>query len=111
MTSAECPIEDETAPRTEVQLHGEYDLPTAGDLAAVLAEAMSLDEGADLVLDLRDLRFMDASSVTVLIRAKIYLADHDRALVLRSPSPIAFRVLQICGLGDLIELGPARSAP
>jgi anti-anti-sigma factor len=92
------------APRLELRLRGEHDLSTASELAATIARAIADDEDADLVIDLADVTFMDASTITVLLRARRYLEERSRHLLLRAPSRSTRRLLVLCALEDLILL-------
>ncbi len=50
---------------------------------------------------------MDAATVGVILRARDFLRLQSRSLALRSPSPFAARILDLCELGDLLETAPA----
>jgi anti-anti-sigma factor len=110
-SSVIAPIEDlDAAPganasRSVVWLRGEYDISTEMDLWHAMAEAMALDEG-DLVVDLSAVAFMDAATLGIFIRARNHLRLQCRSLTLRSPSGYARRVLELCGLTDLLDPPP-----
>ncbi len=87
---------------TVVMLRGEHDCSTASGLAEMLSSAAALDD-ADLVVDLGDVTFMDASTLSVLVAIRVALGRQERSLTLRAPSNMARSVLGICGLSDLIE--------
>jgi anti-anti-sigma factor len=87
---------------TVIGLRGEHDASTVAALADALARAIAFDD-ADLVLDLSELAFMGAATVGLIVRAREYLRPRSRALTLRAPSASAHRVLEICGLTDLLE--------
>ena len=53
--------------RAVVVIRGELDLATAPDLEAALPER--LDAGQDVVVDLRELEFMDSTGLRVLVAA------------------------------------------
>jgi anti-anti-sigma factor len=59
--------------------------------------------GADLILDLSAVQFLDASTVRVIVAASEFLRTRSRSLVLRSPSTCAQRVLGLCDLSGLVE--------
>ena len=99
-----APTTSPTTARTELRLHGEHDLSTAVALAETVACAIADDDEADLVLDLSDVSFMDASTITVILRARTYLGDRHRALQLRDPSRSSRRLLELCELEDLIRI-------
>lgn len=81
---------------TVVWLRGELDLSSVHELSGIMASAILGD--ADVVVDLSDVEFMDASTVGVIIRARDFLQLRSRGLALRSPSRYAQRVLDLCGL-------------
>jgi anti-sigma B factor antagonist len=56
---------EQRAGRTILNLSGELDLATVGELEDALAQR--LDSGEDLVVDLRSLQFMDSSGVRALV--------------------------------------------
>ena len=93
---------------TIASLQGEHDLSTLPSLCETLAGAIAFG-GADLILDLRAVEFLDASTVRVIVATSEFLHARSRSLVLRSPSSCARRVLDLCGLSGLVEydtLGP-----
>lgn len=100
---------DREADRTVVWLRGEYDLASVPALAELLARAIAIDDG-DLVLDLRGVQFMDASTIGVLVRVDQFLGCRSRSLRLRSPSRIALRLLEVCKLTGLLETRSAEVA-
>jgi anti-anti-sigma factor len=84
-----------------VTLSGEYDQTTAFELKVPLDDAA---RGRSVLwVDMRDVNFLDSSTVHVLAA----LARRRRAvgdsLVIQSPSGIVQRVLDACGLQDLTE--------
>ncbi len=89
-----------------IRLRGEHDSATVSALAATLSRAVAA-EGADVVVDLREVEFMDASTIGVIVGARNLLALQSRALTVRSPSGSAQRVLDACGLTDLLDPSPA----
>jgi anti-anti-sigma factor len=100
--------------RAVVWLSGEHDLATKGAVSAALADALA-DE-ADVVVDLTDARFMDACILGVMVHSRSLLADRGRSLTFRGAKGVPLRVIEVCGLGGLIEgsvgVAPAeRAAP
>src|ERR1700728_4401693 len=85
---------------------GEYDVSSVGWLWDTLAGAMACD-GADLVIDLSGVEFIDAATVGVMVRAGNYLRGRSRSLVLRGPSRGTRRVLDLCRLAGSVEGGAA----
>lgn len=87
--------------RTVASLWGEHDLVTADRLAEFLTDAVAV--GDDLVIDLSEVRFMDASTISAILRVRSRVAEHAGELTVRSPSALVERALDACGLTELIE--------
>jgi anti-anti-sigma factor len=88
---------------TVLILKGELDPHTAPRLGEELDKARA--EGSNqIVLDLAELGFIDSSGLRVIISAHKAAAADGGQLVLRSPSPMARRLLDITGLLDHIEV-------
>jgi anti-anti-sigma factor len=81
---------------------GEYDRGTVPALSAMFSSAIAGDD-ADLVVDLSEVSFMDASTISVIIRARTFLSVHGRLLRLRDPSKCARRLLTVCDLDPLVR--------
>jgi anti-anti-sigma factor len=86
---------------TVVWLRGEHDTSNAPVLSAAMACAMSLDD-SDVVIDLSDVRFLDASTIGVISKARDHLVGQSRSMSLRAPSPCARLLLDVCGLSEAI---------
>jgi anti-anti-sigma factor len=87
-----------------VRLRGEHDAFTADALSQILARAMALSlDGGDLVIELSQVTFMGIATVGVIIRVQESLREQSRSLTLRSPSPPARRILELCGLSLLFD--------
>ena len=93
---------------TIASLRGDQDLSTVPALCETLAGAIAAG-GADLILDLSAVDFLDASTVRVIVATREFLRGRSRSLVLRSPSSCAQRVLDLCGLSGLVERDPLES--
>ncbi len=92
-----------------VWLRGEYDASNQGALCLTLAHAIALG-GPGLVLDLAEVRAISPSTLAVIVRAREFLRQRSAWLTVRSPSARARRLIDACGLNDL--LGPeAKAAP
>lgn len=80
-----------------VWLDGEEDIATVAVLAGRLDQAVSADH-RDLIVDLSGLTFLSTATIEELIRVRNILLGQNRNLSLRSPSPFASRLLNLCGL-------------
>ncbi len=90
-------------------LRGERGTDTVDDLADEIAHAIAFSDG-DLVIDLSEVSLMGSGTVRVLIRARDFLHGRSRSLILRSPLPGSRRLLQVCGLTELIDARVAVAA-
>ena len=93
-----------------VALRGEVDMLTAPTFACVL-DALFDAGRRDIVVDVAELDFMDASGLRAIGPMSNRLHDGGGVLTIRSPSPIVRRILDITGMGDLIEPGPPDPNP
>jgi len=92
-----------------VAIAGEVDPSTTEQFASGIEAAFS--QAPRVVLDLRDVTFMDSTGLRVLIQAQQH-HDHGReALVLRSPGAFLHRLLTITGVDQLftIEADPIQA--
>jgi anti-anti-sigma factor len=96
--------------RTVIWLDGEHDICTAPTLSDALAKAISADD-ADLVVDLSEVTFIGAATIGELVRGRNRLRDQSRTLTLRSPPRFARRLLDLCGLADIVEPQGGSTAP
>jgi anti-anti-sigma factor len=87
---------------------GELDLSSSH----AVAELVTGPAGSLVVLDLRELTFIDSSGLGAIHLARRNMLEADGTLVLVRPQPIVRRVLEITGLESWItEWDPAWSRP
>lgn len=91
--------------RVVVSVGGAHDIATRADLDIVMVQAARLD-GADVVVDLSAVTFMDASTISAIVGAHNRLRAHSRSLTVRAPSRPARRLLDVCDLAFLVEEPP-----
>ena len=98
--------------RTVVWVRGEHDITTRVHLSVTIAQAARVDD-ADIVVDLSGVTFMDASTIGTIIGARNRLrgSSTSRSLSVRAPSPRARRLLELCGLMQLVDEHPAPAPP
>jgi len=68
------PHREARSPLPIVTMVGEFDVAAVGALSERFSVAIALDE-SDLVVDLSEVPFMDAATISVLIRAKVFLGE------------------------------------
>lgn len=87
---------------TILAVRGDVDLATASFLWESVEQVLSDSER--LIVDLRDVDFLDSTGLSVFVRAHRRLREAGGALVLRSPSPRVRRVLDLTGLAQVLTI-------
>ena len=85
-----------------VQMRGDHDRSSVPALAAVLASAVAC-ETANVVVDLSEVRFINAATIRVLTAAGDFMSGQGRTFAMRSPTRGARRILDLCGVGCPVE--------
>ncbi|MEA2252853.1 MAG: hypothetical protein QOI62_2433 [Solirubrobacteraceae bacterium] len=88
--------------RVVVVPRGELDLATAPELETVLRER--LEAGQDVVVDLRELAFMDSTGLRVLVSAHARAGRPGFAVVRPTPGGTVAKLLAIAGVEDQLEM-------
>jgi anti-sigma B factor antagonist len=103
---------DEVPGARALRLEGELDMMTIELLQCRLDDASV--EGGPLVVDLRELTFMDSTGIHAWVRASQLLAAHDWCVYLHVRGGIVERVLKVAGLDGVpnvhVVRHPLRSA-
>jgi anti-anti-sigma factor len=97
-------VTDDDGGHLLVSVHGELDLATAPELEAVLFGA--LERGGRVLVDLRDLAFMDSSGVRAIVAAHTRAeGDGQRFAVVRprAETEVA-RIIEVSGLDAELRL-------
>jgi anti-anti-sigma factor len=85
-----------------ITLSGELDISSA-DVFRLAVEDVVKDNPVRLVIDLRELTFMDSSGIAVMVYASNNVAD----VQLCHASTIVRRVIEVTGLSDVLRLEPS----
>src|SRR6476469_1725038 len=82
---------------------GDIDLSTVTAVAGQLQRLLE-SRARNLVLDLRQVSFMDSSGLRLILQWTDCADEHGFAFaVIQGPPPVA-RVFELCGVGDLVRL-------
>ena len=97
-----------TGTTEQVQVRGEMDVATAPLLRAVLDTVVGR-RPTRVEVDLSGATFMDAHALATLTAVRRRLASRHATLVLRDPSPVVVRLLELSGTEHTFEIatGPA----
>jgi anti-anti-sigma factor len=88
-----------------VYLAGEVDLATAGQLrVALLAAIGAAKPGAEVLVDLTRVGFLDAIGVGVLLRSRQAAQDAGVAFSVQNAQGIVQRIIEVLGLAGLFEI-------
>jgi anti-anti-sigma factor len=88
--------------RVVVVVRGQLDCSTADTFKSTVVEAM--DGCTRLEIDLRETTFMDSSGLAIIAWADRRLGPDRQPIVVRDPSPLIRRVLDITGISALVEI-------
>jgi anti-sigma B factor antagonist len=81
---------------------GEIDLAT---VAAVREELLSAEEGADtVVLDLREVTFLDTQGISLVVEEQLRLADAETRFVIVRAPPLVQRLFDIAGVSPRLTV-------
>ena len=94
----------------QVALSGELDLATLPELKAAMPAP---EPGEMLIVDLRELEFVDSSGVSMLLRLDVAARAEGWTLVVVRGIPAVQRMLDLCHLGERVRLvdEPAEAGP
>jgi anti-sigma B factor antagonist len=95
------PVVDGTTARVTVR--GEIDVATAPQLREMLHDLIQ-GGASQIVLDCRDLGFLDSSGIGLLVAARKRLGAGE--LVIESPPPHVRKVLELTGVASELSLRP-----
>jgi anti-sigma B factor antagonist len=88
---------------TVIAVSGELDLASSPMLEERIAQAFASPSPL-LILDLRELEFMDSTGLSVLIRAHQTAQEADRKLYLVKGPPQVQRLLSLTGVGERLSV-------
>ena len=91
-----------------VRIAGEIDIATVGALRTAFAEVLEASAPDRLVVDLTRVTFLSAAGVRAFVQVDRRMRSDGALFVIDPISPVAERVMQACGCGDLV--GTALSA-
>jgi anti-anti-sigma factor len=85
---------------------GELDLAAA----ATMRQRVESVAGSGLVIDLRDVTFVDSSALRELLHARETVVGSGARIVLAGAPVTVRRLLELTGTADLFELAPTRAS-
>jgi len=88
-----------------IALRGELDLANAGTAESALEKA--LQDDADVIVDMRELEFIDSTGIALLV-ASLSGDGKSQIRFIPSTSPAVTRVLELTGLAERLPLADPR---
>jgi anti-anti-sigma factor len=85
---------------------GEVDMHTAGQLADAIARV-----SGSTVVDLSGVTFIDSHGIEGLLLAKGTARRHGHQMIVRNPSTVVRRVLDLAGVSDLLMVEDQQDLP
>lgn len=85
---------------------GELDLANAGTAENALERSLA-DAGTPVVIDMRELEFIDSTGIALLVSALSRNEGDGRISFIPSDSPAVTRVLELTGLAERLPLAEA----
>lgn len=82
-----------------ISLCGELDLANASTAESALEASLNAD-GAKVVVDMRELEFIDSTGIALLVAALGHNDNGERVRFVPSTSPAVTRVLELTGLAE-----------
>jgi anti-sigma B factor antagonist len=89
-----------------ISLCGELDLANAGTAETALNASLA-DDTSKVVIDMRELEFIDSTGIALLVAALGHNGDEDKVRFIPSPAPAVTRVLELTGLAERLPLAEA----
>lgn len=89
-----------------ISLRGELDLANVGTAETAL-EASLAENAARVVVDMRELEFIDSTGIALLVAALGNNEDEERVRFIPSSAPAVARVLDLTGLSERLPLADA----
>lgn len=92
-----------TADGLVIQLEGELDVASCGDAVAFTERLLSQWHGA-VIIDLAAVSFTDSTGLNFLARLNRRVSGSGARFVVRDPSPIVRRLIDVSGLDQCLPL-------
>lgn len=89
-----------------IAFSGELDLANAGTAESALESSLE-DGGSPVVIDMRELEFIDSTGIALLVSALNHNERGARVSFIPSDSPAVIRVLELTGLAERLPLAEA----
>jgi len=89
--------------RRVLALHGELDVAASTSVLKRLIE-LDLRPGQRLLLDLRDVQFIDSTGIRLLLQARAHAERARAAFTVVAGPPAVMRVLCLVGLDDQLDI-------
>ena len=84
-------------------LSGEIDHHVAGNIRNTIDDAVIMDKPNELILDFKEVTFMDSSGIGLVMGRYKLIAEHNGKLTVKGTSPQIKKVMKLAGLDRLAK--------
>lgn len=89
--------------RPGLTVAGDIDVSTAPEFGDAIDTLIDITD-RDVVIDMASVTYIDSMGLHVLLRALERLQTENRRVGLREPSPVALRLLELCGVAACFDI-------
>lgn len=89
-----------------LEINGEVDLLTAPELLDSVQCAAAANDRCNIVVDLRDVSFIDPAGLDALVRADRGVRELNAHMIVCNPSRTVQCMLEMTGLDDVLDIRP-----
>jgi anti-anti-sigma factor len=101
----------EDVQRVRICFSGEIDLSSVDLVDAAAADVLRSYRPRHLDLDLAEVRFLDASGISALLRCRARAVEAGCQLAVTNPRPMIYRILELTGVLAALAVTPVPDQP
>ena len=87
-----------------VYLIGELDHYTAGEIREIIDKAISYKKPYHLVLDFKNITFMDSSGIGLVMGRYRLMQNHHGSVEIKNVTPQTKKIMELAGLGRIASI-------
>lgn len=91
-----------------IRVSGEMDMKVSGEFRSEIDRLIDNFESKNLILDLKDVTFIDSSGLGVILGRYKKIANAGGKMAISGARPSVFRILELSGVLRIMDLYPSR---